>query len=220
MKWNESCTFSANWRSRWRTLRSAKKFPQGFGRNLPIGQVHSKFHRSSQISRISPVSLLSLNHFCKSSLMGSTFARLTQFLFWYFYFDTCGFEYEFFKILRGCVHIGVKHKKASKCYNLSITTRSKGWVTLKMPQKMVYITIYQIKLIAKFEEGWRCDEQANVTWKHRLESVTKGQRAPNVLICLGCNKDLRSRRSKYKSYGALRGCDLGVRDCLQVYCGK
>ena len=41
-----------------------------------------------------------------------------------------------------------------------------------------------------------------------------------ALMCLGCNKDLCSRRSKYKSYGALRGCDLGVRDCLQVYCGK
>ena len=41
-----------------------------------------------------------------------------------------------------------------------------------------------------------------------------------TLICLGCNKDLRSQRSKYKSYGALRGCNLGVRDCLQVYCGK
>ena len=40
------------------------------------------------------------------------------------------------------------------------------------------------------------------------------------LICLGRNKDLCSRRSKYKSYGALRGCNLGVRDCLQVYCGK
>ena len=40
------------------------------------------------------------------------------------------------------------------------------------------------------------------------------------LICLGCNKDLWSQRSKYKSYGALRGCNLGVRDCLQVYCGK
>ena len=40
------------------------------------------------------------------------------------------------------------------------------------------------------------------------------------LICLGRNKDLCSRRSKYKPYGALRGCDLGVRDCLQVYCGK
>ena len=40
------------------------------------------------------------------------------------------------------------------------------------------------------------------------------------MICLGRNKDLCSRRSKYKSYGALRGCDLGVRDCLQVYCGK
>ena len=40
------------------------------------------------------------------------------------------------------------------------------------------------------------------------------------MICLGCNKDLWSRRSKYKSYGALRGCDLGVRDCLQVCCGQ
>ena len=40
------------------------------------------------------------------------------------------------------------------------------------------------------------------------------------MICLGCNKDLCSQRSKYKSYGALRGCNLGVRDCLQVYCGK
>ena len=39
------------------------------------------------------------------------------------------------------------------------------------------------------------------------------------VICLGCNKDLCSRRSKYKSHEALRGCDLGVRDCLQVYCG-
>ena len=28
------------------------------------------------------------------------------------------------------------------------------------------------------------------------------------------------QRSKYKSYGALRGCDLGARDCLQVCCGK
>ena len=41
-----------------------------------------------------------------------------------------------------------------------------------------------------------------------------------TLICLGHNKDLWGRRSKYKSYGALRGCNLGVRDCLQVYCGK
>ena len=56
-----------------------------------------------------PCQLLSLNHFCKSSLLGSTFARLAQFLFWYFYFNTYGFEYEFFKILRGCVHIVVKH---------------------------------------------------------------------------------------------------------------
>ena len=42
----------------------------------------------------------------------------------------------------------------------------------------------------------------------------------SLVMCLGCNKDLRSWRSKYKSYGALRGCNLGVRDCLQVYCGK
>ena len=43
---------------------------------------------------------------------------------------------------------------------------------------------------------------------------------PPAVICLGRNKDLCSRRSKYKSYGALRGCDLGVRECLQVYGGK
>ena len=55
-----------------------------------------------------------------------------------------------------------------------------------------------------------------------LGSVVVGMLHPleGTLICLGCNKDLWSRRSKYKSYGALRGCDLGVRDCLQVCCGK
>ena len=41
-----------------------------------------------------------------------------------------------------------------------------------------------------------------------------------TVICLGHNKDLWSQRSKYKSYGALRGCNLGARDCLQVCCGK
>ena len=38
------------------------------------------------------------------------------------------------------------------------------------------------------------------------------------MICQGCNKDLWSQRSKYKSYEALRGCHLGARDCLQVWC--
>ena len=37
------------------------------------------------------------------------------------------------------------------------------------------------------------------------------------LICLGCDKDLWSWRSKCISYVALRGCDLGARDCLQVW---
>ena len=55
--------------------------------------------------------------------------------------------------------------------------------------------------------------------KNKLSKVTFRFRGTPV-ICLGCNKDLCSWRSKYKSYGALRGCDLGVRDCLQVYCGK
>ena len=39
-----------------------------------------------------------------------------------------------------------------------------------------------------------------------------------TVICQGCNKDLWSWRSKYKSYEALRGCNLGVRDRLQVWC--
>ena len=38
------------------------------------------------------------------------------------------------------------------------------------------------------------------------------------MICQGCNKDLWSWRSKYKSYEALRGCNLGARDRLQVWC--
>ena len=50
--------------------------------------------------------------------------------------------------------------------------------------------------------------------------VDKEEEDEVVVVCLGHNKDLCSRRSKYKSYGALRGCNLGVRDCLQVYCGK
>ena len=37
-----------------------------------------------------------------------------------------------------------------------------------------------------------------------------------AVICLGCKKILWSWRSKYKCYGALGGCDLGARDCLQV----
>ena len=50
--------------------------------------------------------------------------------------------------------------------------------------------------------------------------ITTARGDVGAVIRLGCNKDLCSRRSKYKSYGALRGCDLGVRDCLQVYYGK
>ena len=42
---------------------------------------------------------------------------------------------------------------------------------------MAYTIIYQIKLKTKFQEERRGDEQENATWKHRLESVTKGQRA-------------------------------------------
>ena len=38
------------------------------------------------------------------------------------------------------------------------------------------------------------------------------------VICQGHNKDLWSQRSKYRSYEALRGCDLGARDHLQVCC--
>ena len=40
---------------------------------------------------------------------------------------------------------------------------------------MAYTIIYQIKLKTKFQEERRGDKQENATWKHRLESVTKGQ---------------------------------------------
>ena len=46
-----------------------------------------------------------------------------------------------------------------------------------MPQKIAYTIIYQIKIKIKIQEERRGDEQENATWKHRLESVTKGQRA-------------------------------------------
>ena len=42
---------------------------------------------------------------------------------------------------------------------------------------MAYTIIYQIKPKTKFQEEWKGDEQENATWKHHLESVTKGQRA-------------------------------------------
>ena len=58
------------------------------------------------------------------------------------------------------------------------------------------------------------DQPSNTLEKS--SSMSKKQ----AVICLGCNKDLWSQRSKYKSYGALRGCNLGARDCLQVCCGK
>ena len=39
-----------------------------------------------------------------------------------------------------------------------------------------------------------------------------------LMICQGCNKYLWNWRSKYKSYEALSGCNLGARDHLQVWC--
>ena len=57
-------------------------------------------------------------------------------------------------------------------------------------------------------------KETNTLYQY-YDEITK-----DMVICLGCNKDLWSQRSKYKSYGALRGCDLGARDCLQVCCGK
>ena len=63
--------------------------------------------------------------------------------------------------------------KARKCDVLSITTRSKGSGNLKMLKKLVYSTTYLIKLETKFQEEWRCDEQANVNWRCPPKSVTK-----------------------------------------------
>ena len=62
-----------------------------------------------------------------------------------------------------------------------------------------------------------------VRWKNQFKNNCSSNPDPSrrvLVICQGCNKDLWSRRSKYKSFGALRGCDLGVRDCFQVCCGK
>ena len=67
------------------------------------------------------------------------------------------------------------------------------------------------------------DLESFLVMAHSVEQGAARERLKTMivpLICLGRNKDLCSWRSKYKSYGALRGCDLGVRDCLQVYCGK
>ena len=73
-------------------------------------------------------------------------------------------------------------------------------------------SLYRLK-----QAGWVWNRTFAHTIKRKLGFDTIHS---DVVICLGCNKDLWSQRSKYKSYGALRGCDLGVRDCLQVYCGK
>ena len=93
-------------------------------------------------------------------------------------------------------------------------------------------------LVLVFSRIWLliCKFHLRQCWKNHRCKVLKGKLPEQTdlkqrlfrledsliatVICLGCNKDLCSRRSKYKSYGALRGCDLRVRDCLQVYCGK
>ena len=100
--------------------------------------------------------------------------------------------------------------------HINNTTPSKKW-----PQLVVNLTRAQASLILQLRTG-------HISLNKHLHHI-KCMGSPNcpscnavthkTVICLGCNKDLCSQRSKYKSYGDLRGCDLGVRDCLQVYCG-
>ena len=52
-------------------------------------------------------------------------------------------------------------------------------------------------------------------WFYYMGSYTR-----SMLICLGCNKDLWSRRSKYKSYGALRVWSGGKGSSPGVVYGK
>ena len=54
--------------------------------------------------------------------------------------------------------------------------------------------------------------------RHSVQKILQG--AAYALIYLGCDKDQWSRRSKCISYEALRECDLGARDRLQVCCDK
>ena len=46
-----------------------------------------------------------------------------------------------------------------------------------MPEKLVYLTTYLIKLKTKFQEERSCDEQANANWRCQPKRVTIGQRA-------------------------------------------
>ena len=89
---------------------------------------------------------------------------------------------------------------------------------IPLPKMAIYLeevfSILQESSICSIGESWRMFSGLE-PFTNMLQMVVG-----TAVICLGHNKDLCSQRSKYKSYGALRGCDLGVRDCLQVYCGK
>ena len=70
-------------------------------------------------------------------------------------------------------------------------------------------------VLYKVRGGGVCDSSFSERWGPILKyPLVVGSK----MIYQGCNKDLWSRRSKYKSYEALRGCDLGARDHLQVCC--
>ena len=66
-------------------------------------------------------------HFCKTRLVGSIVTHLTWFLFWYFYFDICEFEYEFFNICYGHVHIVVKWIGLEKVVFWDILSIETSW---------------------------------------------------------------------------------------------
>ena len=99
-------------------------------------------------------------------------------------------------------HIGHNNGRVPQCQNASAGKWIFDKITSFVPQPNMHLPPQQVLAVAR----GNCPK-IRFKWS-------------NMLICLGCNKDLWSWRPKYKSYRALRGCDLGVRDCLQVYCGK
>ena len=65
-----------------------------------------------------------------------------------------------------------------------------------------------------------CSKKQHLLMDHPTHQLEDGMAILDTLICLGCNKDLWSWRSKYKSYGALRGVQSGGKGLSPGVCGK
>ena len=62
-----------------------------------------------------------------------------------------------------------------------------------------------------------------LVWRSAPQEEEHIETDETLLVERGVQKKVQcisADETKYKSHGALRGCDLGVRDCLQVCCGK